>query len=105
MKSLTFFLVLRPGPGFAVPAVVATAAVVLTGSPSFPQDAQAAGPKPPSILLHHPADALPVRMALESAHHKLGKAGCQQILDDFQDAEGHSLRANLDSLGLGPGEY
>jgi hypothetical protein len=44
-------------------------------------------------------------MALESAHHKLDKASCQQILDDFRDAAGHTLRANLDSVGLGPGEY
>lgn len=103
MKSLTLFLVLRPAPALAAP--VAIAAAVLIGSPSFPQDAQAAGPNPPSILLHHPADVLPVRMALESAHRKLGKASCQQILDDFRDAEGLTLRANLDSLGLGPGEY
>jgi len=44
-------------------------------------------------------------MAVESAHHKLDKLGCQQILDDFKDAEGHPLRENLDSLGLGPTEY
>jgi hypothetical protein len=44
-------------------------------------------------------------MAVESARHKLAKLGCQQILDDFGDALGHSLRDNLDVLGLGPVEY
>ena len=44
-------------------------------------------------------------MAVESARHKLVKVGCQQILDDFRDAFGHSLRDNLDALGLGPAEY
>jgi hypothetical protein len=78
---------------------------VVTALLQSPQEARAAGPDPPSILLHHPADVLPVRMAVESARHKLANLGCQQILDDFRDAKGHSLRENLDALGLGPTEY
>jgi hypothetical protein len=44
-------------------------------------------------------------MALESARHKLGQAGRQQILDDFSDAAGHSLRQNLETVGLEPTRY
>jgi hypothetical protein len=81
------------------------AAVLSARMAQSPAEAQAAGPDPPSILLHHPADVLPVRMAVASALYKLGKPRCQQVLDDFKDAEGQSLRENLDSLGLGPTQY
>jgi hypothetical protein len=68
-------------------------------------EAQAAGMDAASILLHHPADVLPVRMAVASALYKLGKPACQQVLNDFKDTEGHSLRENLESLGLEPSQY
>jgi hypothetical protein len=44
-------------------------------------------------------------MAVEAAHHKLGKAECQRVLDDFKDTEGLSLHDDLEALGLGPSEY
>jgi hypothetical protein len=67
--------------------------------------AKASGPGSPSVLLHHPAGVPLVRRALESARHKLGLPECQRLLDDFHGADGHSLRQNLEALGLGPSEY
>jgi hypothetical protein len=84
---------------------LASSAVVIGNRIQFPAEAKAAGPDSPSIRIHHPADVLPVRMAVASPVYKLGKPRCQQVLDDFKDAEGHSLRENLDSLGLGPTQY
>jgi hypothetical protein len=42
---------------------------------------------------------------VDSARHKLANFGCQQVLDDFRDAQGRSLRDNLDALGMQPTEY
>jgi hypothetical protein len=83
---------------------LAASTVLIGNLIQSPAEAQAAGPGSPTILLP-PQDLLPVHMAMASAHYKLNKPRCQQILDDFKDAEGHSLRENLDSLGLGPSEY
>jgi hypothetical protein len=79
--------------------------MVLTALGRSPEEARAIGPDPPGILLHHPGDVLPVRMAVDSARHKLANFGCQQVLDDFRDAQGRSLRDNLDALGMQPTEY
>jgi hypothetical protein len=46
-----------------------------------------------------------VAIALNGAHRKLGRPACQQLLDDFRDAEGKTLRENLGSIGAGPEEY
>lgn len=40
-----------------------------------------------------------VSRAVEDAHHKLGSAECQRVLEDFSDAAGRTLKENLDALG------
>src|SRR5262245_5266890 len=57
------------------------------------------------VLMHHPGDAGLIAMALNGAYRKLARPACQQLLDDFHDAEGHTLRENLAPLGLTPDEY
>jgi hypothetical protein len=44
-------------------------------------------------------------MALNGAYRKLGKPLCRQLLDDFRDADGRTLRDNLMSFGVEPPEY
>jgi hypothetical protein len=46
-----------------------------------------------------------VLMALHGAYRKLGKPSCQQLLDDFRDSEGRTLRENLEPFGIGAAEY
>jgi hypothetical protein len=57
------------------------------------------------VQMHHPADAGLIAMALNGAYRKLARPACQQLLDDFHDAEGHTLREKLAPLGLTPDEY
>jgi hypothetical protein len=63
------------------------------------------GPDPAQVLMHHPSHAGIVLMALNGAYRKLGRPACQQLLDDFSDAEGRTLREKLAPLGMGPAEY
>jgi hypothetical protein len=72
---------------------------------SQPCLAAGSGPDASEVQMHHPAHAGIVRMALDGAYRKLGKPTCQQVLDDFRDAEGRTLRENLESLGIGAAEY
>lgn len=46
-----------------------------------------------------------VRAAVEGARERLARQGCGQVLDEFEDAAGRTLRANLDALALTPAEY
>lgn len=46
-----------------------------------------------------------VRAAVEGARRRLQTAECRRILDEFQDATGRPLRANLEALGLTPAQY
>ena len=50
-------------------------------------------------------EAVSVRAAVDGARQRLGQQGCAGLLDEFRDATGRTLRANLDALGLTPGEY
>ena len=50
-------------------------------------------------------DATAVLGALQGAQRKLQDGGCQQLLDDFRDAEGRPLRENLVPFGLEPADY
>src|SRR5262245_50798015 len=63
------------------------------------------GPDPSRVQMHHPADAGLVAMALNGAYRKLGRPDCQQLLDDFRDSEGRTLRENITPLGMAPDEY
>ena len=92
----------RPGLPFSSSFTALAAATVFAGSLQW---AQAADQESPSVVLHHPADALPVRMALSRASYKLGKPACQALLDAFQDGEGRTLRENLTIIGMEPAEY
>jgi hypothetical protein len=46
-----------------------------------------------------------VRQAVEGARARLAGDLCVGILDEFKDAAGRTLRANLDALSLTPAEY
>lgn len=46
-----------------------------------------------------------VRGALRGAQRRLANPGCQQVLRDFSDASGRTLRQNLDGLGQTPEGY
>jgi len=86
------------------PAAGVTALVVVVLAP-IPLVAGSPGPDPARVQMHHPADAGLVVMALNGAYRKLGHATCQQLLDEFRDADGHTLRDRLAPLGISPDEY
>ena len=65
----------------------------------------ARGTESPSVVLHHPADALILRLALARASSKLTEPACLQLLDDFHDGEGRPLRENLATTGMEPADY
>jgi hypothetical protein len=88
-----------PRRGFAL-CVSALAALL-----SRPCWAGSSGPDPLQVQMHHPAHGNMVLMALHGAYRKLGKPACQQVLDDFQDSEGRTLRENLEPLGIEAAEY
>jgi hypothetical protein len=46
-----------------------------------------------------------LRDAVRGAQRRLANPACQQILSDFSDASGRTLRANLDALGQTPEGY
>ena len=46
-----------------------------------------------------------VRSAVEGARRRLQTEECRRVLDEFHDAAGRPLRANLDALGLTPAQY
>ncbi len=46
-----------------------------------------------------------VRAAVAGAQRRLGAEECRRVLDEFRDAAGRPLRANLDALGLTPAQY
>jgi hypothetical protein len=46
-----------------------------------------------------------VRRALDGARERLARKGCDGVLDEFTDASGQTLRANLDALSLTPSDY
>jgi hypothetical protein len=95
----------RPGPAVSSTFAVLVAATVPLCPLQTVLAADKASTESPSVVLHHPADVLPVRMALSSAAYKLSKPACQQILEDFQDGDGRPLRENLVSIGMDPAEY
>jgi hypothetical protein len=84
--------------GVFAPVVLAVLAPILCAAGSQEADAT-------RVLMHNPADAGVVAMALNGAYRKLGRPACQQLLDDFRDAEGRTLRENLEPLGLAPDAY
>jgi hypothetical protein len=71
-------------------AVLLPFAFVLAGA----ADGQAVEPDPHAILVTGPA-ALDITNALRGALRKLEDHACQQLLDDFADAEGRPLREHL----------
>ena len=50
-------------------------------------------------------DATAVLAALLGAQRKLQDSSCQQLLEDFRDAEGRLLSDNLSSFGMEPADY
>ena len=71
----------------------------------LPCGARSEDPDPAHIQIHHPAGAGLVVMAWGGAYRKLAKPACQQLLDDFRDAGGRTLRENLGAIGVAPNEY
>jgi hypothetical protein len=83
-------------------AVLAAALVVLA-APAAP--AASLDPDLRRVRIRSGEDATAVLVALQGAQRKLQDSACQQLLEDFQDAEGRSLRDNLAPFGLEPADY
>jgi hypothetical protein len=81
------------------PAVLAAVLVALTSPVA------ALEPDLRRIRVRSGEDASAVLVALQGARRKLQDGRCQQLLDDFRDAEGRSLRDNLAPFGLEPADY
>lgn len=62
------------------------------------------GVEPRSFLVA-PGVSPGFQRALEVAADMLTKPGCQEVLTDFRDGEGRTLRANLDEMGVTPSAY
>jgi len=50
-------------------------------------------------------DAAAVERAREGAARRLQSAECQNVFADFRDAEGHTIRENLETWQMSPAEY
>jgi hypothetical protein len=58
-----------------------------------------------NVRLAHNSERFAVMRALDGAARMLGHAECQGLLDEFTDAGGKSLRANLEAFGVSAPEY
>jgi hypothetical protein len=58
-----------------------------------------------NVRLVNSSHRFAVAQALSGATRQLEHVECQALLDEFQDASGRPLRANLESVGLGAPEY
>jgi len=64
--------------------------------------ASAAAVSPDLVRLENSFHAEAVRRALAGAAARMEGARCQDVLTDFRDRDGHTLRQNLDALGQTP---
>jgi hypothetical protein len=79
-------------------------AVLASAVSLLPQGAAGEGLKPdPQRLLVRSPVALDITRALRGAIRKLEDPACQQLFEDFTDAQGRTLRENLGPLT--PAEY
>jgi hypothetical protein len=62
---------------------------------------------PPRYAIHiaHEPTAGALQRVLDGARERLSDPRCQQVLDDFRDGDGHSLRARLEETGRTPEDY
>ena len=67
--------------------------------------ATAAAPPPDLVRLTNPHHAFAVRQALVGAATRIEDARCQQLLSDFRDTAGRTLRENLDTRGQTPASF
>jgi hypothetical protein len=67
--------------------------------------AAAAAPPPDLVRLTNPHHAFAVRQALVGAVTRIQDARCQQVLSDFRDTAGRTLRENLDTRGQTPAGF
>jgi hypothetical protein len=74
------------------------AALVAVGAVTTAGDA-------PNVRLVHNSERFAVARALDAAAHRLGRQGCQALLDEFADTSGRPLRASLEEVGLSAPEY
>src|SRR5437667_11815312 len=64
--------------------------------------ASAAAVSPDLVRLENSFHAEAVRRALAGAAARMEGARCQDVLTDFRDRDGHTLRQNRDALGQKP---
>jgi hypothetical protein len=86
----------RPKPRLAVLA----AAVVALAAPAASLE-----PDLRRVRVRSGENATAVLMALQGAQRKLRDGSCQQLLEDFRDADGRLLRDNLQAFGMEPADY
>lgn len=79
---------------------LATLASTLPAAP-----AGAADPDLRRIRVRSGEDAAAVAAALLGAQGRLRNGSCQQLLDEYRDAEGRLLRDKLAPLGMEPADY
>ncbi len=58
-----------------------------------------------AIHIDHESTAGMLRRVLDRARERLAQPRCQQVLDDFADADGRSLRDRLGETGRKPEDY
>jgi hypothetical protein len=90
-----------------VPVLAAAAFLVLSTAPLPAAEPAASATSSPRYAIHidHAATADLLRRVLDGAREALGEPRCQQVLEEFSDLEGRSLRARLDELGHSPESY
>jgi len=90
----------------AVP--LASVAVLASSAPAENESASQAS-VPPSrryaIHITHEITAGTLHRVLDGARERLAEPRCQQVLDDFADADGRSLRDRLAETGRTPEDY
>jgi hypothetical protein len=57
------------------------------------------GPNPGPVRIEDPFTARAVRGAIDGAAQRLRRPRCQELFTDFSDAQGRSLRENLEAQG------
>jgi hypothetical protein len=67
--------------------------------------AATAAAEPFRLMVKNGATELALQRTLPAAAAKLATPACAQVLDDFRDARGRTLRENLDALGHTPETY
>jgi len=100
---------LRRARRFAVPFASLAVLVALSVRPARAENeaGHANLQRSPRYAIHigHEITAGVLRRVLDGARERLSEPRCQQVLGDFRDAGGRSLRTRLEEIGQTPEDY